>query len=27
VPDRLPAAGTSIVPFLAGATLRWRLVR
>ena len=25
VPDRLPAAGTSVVPFLAGETLRWRL--
>lgn len=25
VPDRLPAAGTSIVPFLAGETLSWRL--
>jgi dihydroorotase len=26
VPDSLPAAGTSIVPFLAGETLGWRLV-
>ena len=25
VPDRLPAAGTEIVPFHAGETLRWRL--
>jgi dihydroorotase len=25
VPDRLPAAGTSIVPFHSGETLRWRL--
>jgi len=25
VPDRLPAAGTSVVPFLAGETLSWRL--
>ena len=25
VPDRLPAAGTNIVPFLAGETLPWRL--
>ncbi len=25
VPERLPAAGTSIVPFHAGETLRWRL--
>ena len=26
VPDRLPAAGTSLVPFLAGETLGWRLI-
>jgi dihydroorotase len=25
VPERLPAAGTSVVPFHAGETLRWRL--
>jgi dihydroorotase len=27
VPDSLPAAGTTLVPFLAGETLAWRLVR
>ena len=27
IPDRLPAAGTAIVPFHAGETLRWRLAR
>lgn len=26
VPERIEAAGTELVPFLAGATLRWRLV-
>ena len=26
VPDTLPAAGTKIVPFLAGETLPWRLI-
>ncbi len=26
VPDRLPAVGTSVVPFLAGETLNWRFV-
>ena len=27
VPERLPAAGTSVVPFHAGETLRWRLAQ
>jgi dihydroorotase len=26
VPERLPAAGTTVVPFRAGETLPWRLV-
>jgi hypothetical protein len=26
VPDCLPAAGTNVVPFLAGETLGWRFV-